>query len=291
MERYRESGARVVVDEFLQSRWPGYREPLERVLPGAFEQALANAATTFTVDVPAALDSRFGEADARGITQPVLVVLGEGSVALHPRFAETYRLLLDWLPDAEGFVLPRATHFLQVENPRDMAVALADFYERHPLEYCVRAAEDDDREWVVAAAREVLGSEYQVYLHRQFVVTDADVLIAELGGERVGFLSWEIAGDTCETLAIACTRRGRGAGTALMESLHRLAAERGCARLKVVTTDENLGAQRFYERLGYEVAEIRAGAVDECRRLYKPELPPDMHDEIEYARPVAGERA
>jgi pimeloyl-ACP methyl ester carboxylesterase len=76
----------------------------------------------------------FGEAQARNITQPVLVVLGERSVALHPRFAETYHLLLDWFPNAEGFVLPRVTHFLQLENPRDMAGALTDFCARHPLD-------------------------------------------------------------------------------------------------------------------------------------------------------------
>ncbi len=133
MQRYDEADARVVIDEFLQQRWPGYREHLELVLPGAFEQAVADAATCFSTDLPAALDSRFGEAEAARITQPVLAVLGEKSVALHPRFPETQRLLLEWLPNAEGFVLPRATHFLQVENPRDMADGLIEFFARHPL--------------------------------------------------------------------------------------------------------------------------------------------------------------
>jgi pimeloyl-ACP methyl ester carboxylesterase len=131
MHRYREAGAHVAVDEFLQKRWPGYQEHLEHVLPGAFEQAVADSATSFAVDVPATLDSRFGEAEARQIMQPVLVVLGEKSVALHPRFTEAHRLLLEWLPSAEGFVLPHATHFLQMENPHAMAEALADFYTRH----------------------------------------------------------------------------------------------------------------------------------------------------------------
>jgi ribosomal protein S18 acetylase RimI-like enzyme len=151
----------------------------------------------------------------------------------------------------------------------------------------VRAARDDDAGWIVRAAREVLGSEYQVHSQRQFVVTDVDVLIAERSAERVGFLAWELRENTCEALAIACTRRGEGAGTALMEALHRLAAKRGCKRVKVVTTDANVGARRFYERLGYTVAAIRKGAVDECRLRYKPELPPDMHDEIEYRRSIA----
>ncbi len=45
VERYREAGAEVVVDEFLQARWPGYGTTLDRVLPGAFAQAVADAGT------------------------------------------------------------------------------------------------------------------------------------------------------------------------------------------------------------------------------------------------------
>jgi pimeloyl-ACP methyl ester carboxylesterase len=134
VKRYREAGAQVAVDEFLQMRWPAYREQLERLLPGAFEQAIADAAASFEADLPAALDFRFGKAEAQRITQPALVVLGENCLALHPRFAETYRWLLDSLPEAEGFVLPHATHFLQMENPHAMAEALTDFYTRHPLD-------------------------------------------------------------------------------------------------------------------------------------------------------------
>ena len=133
LQRFREAGARVAIDEFLQMRWPEYQENLEHVLPGAFEQAVADAATWFEEDLPAVLDSRFGKAEAREITQPVLVVLGERSALLHPRFSETYRLLLDWLPNAEGFILPDAAHFLPVEHPRRLAEALTDFYARHPL--------------------------------------------------------------------------------------------------------------------------------------------------------------
>lgn len=153
--------------------------------------------------------------------------------------------------------------------------------------FVVRAATETDHEWIVAAATEVLGSDYQVSSHRQFRVLDVDVLIVERDGEPLGFLGWEIDGDACEALAIACTARGAGAGTALMERLHELAAARGCNRVRVVTTDANTSAQRFYERLGYRLVARRRGAVDECRRLYKPEIPSDMHDELEYERRLA----
>jgi pimeloyl-ACP methyl ester carboxylesterase len=132
-ERYREAGAVVVVDEFLQSRWPGYRATLERVLPGAFAQAVADAGTWFEYELPGQLGWRFGEAEARRIRQPTLSVLGGESDALWSRFGETHRLLLEWLPHAEGFVLPGTTHLMQIQDPRAMAEALAAFWARHRL--------------------------------------------------------------------------------------------------------------------------------------------------------------
>jgi pimeloyl-ACP methyl ester carboxylesterase len=132
-ERFRAIGARTAVDEFLSMRWPASRARLDRVLPGAFEQAVADAVTFFESELPGGLDWQFGEADAHRIAQPTLVVLGEDSVTLHPRFAETHRLLLEWLPDSEGFVLPGATHFLQMESPGPLAEALGDFLGRHAL--------------------------------------------------------------------------------------------------------------------------------------------------------------
>jgi pimeloyl-ACP methyl ester carboxylesterase len=133
VERYREAGAAVAVDEFLQARWPGYRTALDRALPGALVQAVADAKTSFECEFPGQLSWRFGEAEAQRISQPTLSVLGGGSDALWSRFGETHRLLLAWLPDADEFVLPGATHFLQLEDPRRIAEALAAFWARHRL--------------------------------------------------------------------------------------------------------------------------------------------------------------
>ena len=133
VERYREAGAEVVVDEFLQARWPGYRATLERVLPGAFAQAVADAETWFEREASGQLGWHFGEAEFQRISQPTLSVLGGESDAHWSRFGETHRLLLGWLPRGEGFVLPGTTHFMQIESPRGMAEALAAFWARHPL--------------------------------------------------------------------------------------------------------------------------------------------------------------
>jgi pimeloyl-ACP methyl ester carboxylesterase len=132
--QFREGGGSATVDAFLQARFgPGYRSFLDRLLPDAFAQAVADAGTAFQVELPALAEWRFGEAEARRITQPVLSVLGGESEALWPRFGETHRQLLAWLPQAEPFILPGATHALQMQNPRDLAEGLAGFFARHPL--------------------------------------------------------------------------------------------------------------------------------------------------------------
>jgi pimeloyl-ACP methyl ester carboxylesterase len=132
IERYRAGEREAAVDIFFRGVFGSdYRSPLERGLPGAFDHAVADADAFFTQELPALWQSwSFTEEDARHITQPVLVVVGENSA---PTFPERRELLLSWLPNVEQFELPGATHLLHVQNPQGMAEALASFFARHPV--------------------------------------------------------------------------------------------------------------------------------------------------------------
>jgi hypothetical protein len=55
----------------------GYRAALDHGLPGAFEQAVADANAFFTQEMPALQQWPFTEDDTRRIPQPALVVLGQ----------------------------------------------------------------------------------------------------------------------------------------------------------------------------------------------------------------------
>jgi hypothetical protein len=48
-------------------------------------------------------------------------------------FPEVHRLLLEWLPNAESYVLANATHLLQMMNPQGLATAAAAFWTHHAL--------------------------------------------------------------------------------------------------------------------------------------------------------------
>jgi pimeloyl-ACP methyl ester carboxylesterase len=132
--RYAAGDKAGALDTFLRGvAGPDYRAVLERALPGAFDRYVADADTFFGQQLPAVRAWAFTPEDASRVGQPALAVLGARSAAVTPTFGPRQALLLAWLPNAEGFVLPEATHLLHLQNPAGMAEALADFFARHPL--------------------------------------------------------------------------------------------------------------------------------------------------------------
>lgn len=129
-----QSGDRAgAVDQFMQLvAGSGYRAVVDRTVgPGWMDAAAADIDTFFQVEVPALGEWQFTEEMAGRISQPVLSVVGSESAQF---FQEGHTLLQRWFPKAEVFVLPGATHGLQMQEPRVMAEALAAFLDRHPMQ-------------------------------------------------------------------------------------------------------------------------------------------------------------
>jgi pimeloyl-ACP methyl ester carboxylesterase len=134
VQLYRAGDKAGAIDTFLRGVCgPGYRAALDRALPGAFDQHVTDADTFFGQELPALQQWSFTRDHARRIAQPVLAVIGATSREQDPIWMERQELLLSWLPNVEPFVLPAATHLLQVQNPRGMAEGLAAFFARHPI--------------------------------------------------------------------------------------------------------------------------------------------------------------
>lgn len=115
--------------------------------------------------------------------------------------------------------------------------------------------------------------------------------IAESGGHIVGLLTYHRTGDSCELVTLDAIRQHQGTGTALLEALlARLRAE-GCARLWLITTNDNLAALRFYQRRGFALAALHRGAIDRVSRPLKPAIPTIGHDGIPIRDELELERA
>jgi pimeloyl-ACP methyl ester carboxylesterase len=134
LEQYAAGNKEGAADNFL--RWaigPEYRAWLDRLIPSAFQQVVADADTFFRVELLSVQEWRFTQEDAQRITQPVLGVLGAESASIWPGWNEVQERLREWLPQTEPFVLAGANHALEERDPRGVANAMVPFLARHPI--------------------------------------------------------------------------------------------------------------------------------------------------------------
>ncbi|MBN1530261.1 MAG: GNAT family N-acetyltransferase [Thermoleophilaceae bacterium] len=121
---------------------------------------------------------------------------------------------------------------------------------------------------------------------------DHPALIAEDAGRLEGVATFIRGSDSWELLTLHARVARQGTGTALVEALARAAADEGAALIRVTTTNDNLDALRFYQRRGFRLRALRAGAVDESRERFKAEIPSagdlgiPLRDEIELEKPL-----
>ena len=120
--------------------------------------------------------------------------------------------------------------------------------------------------------REMAGSTRVARLGEMLEPAGLPGLVAERDGEPIGLLTYIVAGDQFEVLSLHSRVGNAGAGSALLQAAAGLAAECGCRRLWLVTTNDNLHALGFYQRRGLRLCALHAGAVDRDRAL-KPEIP------------------
>jgi pimeloyl-ACP methyl ester carboxylesterase len=109
---------------------PDWRTEVQRTVPGGPEQAEADAATFFEVELPALLACTLDEDRGRRIAQPILYLVGSES---GPHFDRAKQALQSTVAQTEAVVLPGLNHLLQMRNPHVVAAPIADFLARHPL--------------------------------------------------------------------------------------------------------------------------------------------------------------
>jgi ribosomal protein S18 acetylase RimI-like enzyme len=157
--------------------------------------------------------------------------------------------------------------------------------------HTVRQATPADRK----AVGEFLSARHSARVARRGELLDPldhPAVLAERSGRIAGVLTYVVDGADCELLTVHAAQGERGAGTAMLAAVEALAAAAGCARLWVVTTNDNLGALRFYQRRGFRLRALRPGAVDASRTALKPEIPVlgehgvPLRDELELEKPL-----
>lgn len=138
------------------------------------------------------------------------------------------------------------------------------------VRFSIRPFDDKaDTDWVQARLAEGWGGRHQARRGELVDVLEHGGVIAEEDGEPAGMLFWRPDGDATELALLWAFEPRRGIGTALVAELLRSVP----GDIWAVTTNDNREAVAFYRRLGFQVREVRSGAVDEARRTLKPQIP------------------
>lgn len=151
----------------------------------------------------------------------------------------------------------------------------------------IRVPREDELGELRARLREEWAGDVVVSRGVAHRVSSLAMLAAFDGSAVAGLATYAVAGDDCELVTLNAFVPRRGVGSALLDAVAGAAREAGCGRLWLVTTNDNLAAQRFYERRGLGLVAVHRGAVDDARRL-KPSIPfvgehgLEIHDELEY---------
>lgn len=123
--------------------------------------------------------------------------------------------------------------------------------------YRIRRARLADLDALVALERRAFTTDHlsrRQYRHhidsesaRVLAAVDANGLL----GKAVVFFRQNTDIARLYSIAVADVARGRGVGEALVRAIEHAAWGRGCMRLRLEVRQDNAGAIRLYERLGY----------------------------------------
>ena len=160
----------------------------------------------------------------------------------------------------------------------------------HP--FSVRSITEADRPLVAELLEKHWGS--RMIVSRDAII-DASHLpgfIAKTSAKIQGLVTYHLRGDECEVVTLDALRVNQGIGTSLLQAVENTACKLGAKTLRLVTSNDNVGALAFYQKRGFRIVAIHADALTRARTL-KPQIPLTAEngipicDEIELAKTLA----
>ncbi len=150
----------------------------------------------------------------------------------------------------------------------------------------IRAITQEDQAWITRKLTENWGS---TLITSRGKCNDASKLagfVALHNGTQVGLVTYRIEGQECELVTLDSWLENIGVGTMLVKAVIGEALKAGCARLWLITTNDNLRALGFYQKRGFHLVAVYPNALSKTRKN-KPTIPENglhgipLRDEIE----------
>jgi len=103
-------------------------------------------------------------------------------------------------------------------------------------------------------------------------MTGVKGIVAVDDDEILGLITYRVSGKICEITSLDSLREGQGIGTTLLEKVIAIAKAHNCEKVGVVTTNDNIHANQFYQKRGFDLVRQLIDSISKARVL-KPEIP------------------
>jgi len=137
--------------------------------------------------------------------------------------------------------------------------------------FSIRSTQASDRSWIEAFIKSHWGSEIVVAKGRVIRPSELDGFAAFKGKHPVGLLTYDVEGPDCEIATLDSIAEAEGIGTALIEAVKETAQAKGCKRLWLITTNDNLNSLGFYQKRGFHLVALYPNALEASRKI-KPQI-------------------
>ncbi len=136
----------------------------------------------------------------------------------------------------------------------------------------IKTISSENREQINNFIRSHWFSTVMVVRGELFDMTILDGFVVYEGEKIIGLVTYKISGTECEIMSLDSLMERQGIGTALINKVIEAARENKCIKIKLITTNDNINALRFYQKLGFDMAKLYHNALDISRKL-KPTIP------------------
>lgn len=103
-------------------------------------------------------------------------------------------------------------------------------------------------------------------------MTTLDGFVAMENDNIIGLVTYEINDGDCEIMSLDSLKEKVGIGTELVNKVIERAKEVRCRKIKLITTNDNINAIRFYQKRGFDMVYIYHNALEIARKI-KPSIP------------------
>jgi len=134
-----------------------------------------------------------------------------------------------------------------------------------------RKLNNDDKTWVNDFVKRQWGSEQIIVHNKIYLPSKLEGFVAEDNNVNVGLITFEIQNQCCEIVSLNSIVEHKGIGRELVKLVTQTAKAQDCRTVWLITTNDNIRAIDFYQKMGFQLIKVYPNAVDNSRKI-KPEI-------------------